>query len=45
MFSPGDLIGAIFNSHKTGDLMAYFTNDLQAVRMGTGMAVTTVLTL
>ena len=31
-----------YNSHKTGDLMAYFTNDLQAVRMGTGMAVITV---
>ena len=30
-----------FNSHKTGDLMAHFTNDLQAVRMGTGMAVIT----
>lgn len=30
-----------FNSHKTGDLMAYFTNDLQAVRMGVGMAVIT----
>lgn len=30
-----------FNSHKTGDLMAHFTNDLQAVRMGVGMAVIT----
>ncbi|MCM1044711.1 MAG: ABC transporter ATP-binding protein/permease [Candidatus Gastranaerophilales bacterium] len=30
-----------FNSHKTGDLMAYFTNDLQAVRMAVGMAVVT----
>ena len=27
-----------FNSHKTGDLMAHFTNDLQAVRMAVGMA-------
>lgn len=31
-----------FNSHKTGDLMAHFTNDLQAVRMGVGFAVITV---
>ena len=30
-----------FNNHKTGDLMAHFTNDLQAVRMGVGMAVIT----
>lgn len=30
-----------FNSHKTGDLMAHFTNDLQAVRMAVGMAVIT----
>lgn len=30
-----------FNSHKTGDLMAHFTNDLQAVRMAVGMAVVT----
>lgn len=31
-----------YNSHKTGDLMAHFTNDLQAVRMGVGIAVITV---
>lgn len=31
-----------FNSHKTGDLMARFTNDLQAIRMAVGMAVVTV---
>lgn len=30
-----------FNTHKTGDLMAHFTNDLQAVRMAVGMAVVT----
>lgn len=30
-----------FNSHKTGDLMAHFTNDLQAIRMAVGMAVVT----
>ncbi len=31
-----------FNTHKTGNLMAYFTNDLEAVRMATGFAVITV---
>ncbi len=31
-----------FNNHKTGDLMAHFTNDLQAVREAVGMAVITV---
>lgn len=35
------LSSRFFNSHKTGDLMAHFTNDLQAVRMGVGMAVIT----
>ncbi|MCD7739500.1 MAG: ABC transporter ATP-binding protein/permease [Lachnospiraceae bacterium] len=30
-----------FNSHKTGDLMAHFTNDLQAVRQAVGMSVVT----
>lgn len=30
-----------FNSHKTGDLMAHFTNDLQAIRQAVGMAVVT----
>ena len=28
-----------YNTHKTGDLMAYFTNDLTAVRAAVGMAV------
>ena len=28
-----------FNEHKTGDLMAHFTNDLNAIRMSVGMAV------
>ena len=37
MFSHMETLSArYYNSHKTGDLMAYFTNDLQAVRMGTG---------
>ena len=30
-----------FNSRKTGDLMAHFTNDLQALRMAVGPAVVT----
>ncbi len=30
-----------YNSHKTGDLMAHFTNDLQSVRMLVGMTVIT----
>ena len=30
-----------FNSHKTGDLMAHFTNDLQSVRQLLGMTVIT----
>ncbi len=30
-----------FNSHKTGDLMARFTNDLSAIRMAVGPAVVT----
>ncbi len=43
MFSHMETLSArYYNSHKTGDLMAYFTNDLQAVRMGAGMAVITV---
>ena len=43
MFSHMETLSArYYNRHKTGDLMAYFTNDLQAVRMGTGMAVITV---
>lgn len=28
-----------YNEHKTGDLMAHFTNDLQAIRMLLGMTV------
>lgn len=35
------LSARFFKSHKTGDLMAHFTNDLQAIRMGVGMAVIT----
>ena len=30
-----------FNNHKTGDLMAHFTNDLMSVRMLVGMTVIT----
>ena len=30
-----------FNTHKTGDLMAHFTNDLQSVRQLLGMTVIT----
>lgn len=30
-----------FNKNKTGDLMAHFTNDLNAIRMATGPAVIT----
>ncbi len=42
MFSHLETLSArYFNSHKTGDLMAHFTNDLQAVRMAVGMAVVT----
>ena len=43
MFSHLETLSArYFNSHKTGDLMAHFTNDLQAVRMAVGPAVVTV---
>lgn len=35
------LSARFFNSHKTGNLMAHFTNDLQAIRMAAGMAVIT----
>ena len=42
MFAHLETLSARFyNSHKTGDLMAHFTNDLQAVRMAVGMAVIT----
>ena len=42
MFAHLETLSArYFNSHKTGDLMAHFTNDLQAVRQATGMAVIT----
>jgi ATP-binding cassette, subfamily B, multidrug efflux pump len=34
-----DLSFSYFNATKTGDLLALFTNDLNAVRMATGMAV------
>ena len=30
-----------FKEHKTGDLMAHFTNDLQAIRMAVGPAIIT----
>lgn len=35
------LSARFYNSHKTGDLMAHFTNDLQAIRMAVGIAVIT----
>ncbi len=42
LFSHLETLSARFyNSHKTGDLMAHFTNDLQAIRMAVGMAVIT----
>ncbi len=42
MFAHLETLSArYYNSHKTGDLMAHFTNDLQAVRMAAGMAVVT----
>ena len=42
MFAHLETLSArFFNSHKTGDLMAHFTNDLQAVRQAAGMAVVT----
>lgn len=42
MFSHLETLSArYFNSHKTGDLMAHFTNDLQAVRMAVGFAIVT----
>lgn len=42
MFAHLETLSARFyNSHKTGDLMAHFTNDLQAVRQAAGMAVIT----
>ena len=36
------LSARFFNAHKTGDLMAHFTNDLNAIREATGWAVITV---
>jgi len=42
MFAHLETLSArYFNAHKTGDLMAHFTNDLQAIRQGVGMAVIT----
>ena len=32
-----------FNSHKTGDLMTNFTNDIEALRNSLGMAVISIL--
>lgn len=42
MFAHLETLSArYFNTHKTGDLMAHFTNDLEAVRVAVGMAVIT----
>lgn len=42
MFAHVETLSArYYNSHKTGDLMAHFTNDLQAIRQAVGMAVIT----
>lgn len=42
MFAHLETLSArYFNTHKTGDLMAHFTNDLQAVRTAVGMAIIT----
>lgn len=42
MFAHVEILSArYYNSHKTGDLMAHFTNDLQAIRQAVGMAVIT----
>ena len=42
MFAHLETLSArYYNSRKTGDLMAHFTNDLQAVRQACGMAVIT----
>jgi len=35
------LSSSFYGRHKTGDLMAHLTNDLQAIRMATGMALVT----
>ncbi len=42
MFAHIETLSArYYNSHNTGDLMAYFTNDLQAIRLAVGIAVIT----
>lgn len=42
MFAHIETLSArYYNSHNTGDLMAYFTNDLQAIRQAVGIAVIT----
>lgn len=42
MFAHVETLSArYYNSHNTGDLMAYFTNDLQAIRQAVGIAVIT----
>lgn len=42
MFAHVETLSArYYNSHNTGDLMAYFTNDLQAIRQAAGIAVIT----
>lgn len=35
------LSARFYNTHKTGDLMAHFTNDLGAIRMAVGIAIIT----
>jgi ATP-binding cassette subfamily B protein len=35
------LSSTFYGQHKTGDLMAHMTNDMQAIRMATGMALVT----
>lgn len=40
MFSKLELLSQrYYNEHKTGDIMSYFTNDLEAVRMAIGPAI------
>lgn len=42
MFAHVETLSArYYNKHNTGDLMAYFTNDLQAIRQAVGIAVIT----
>ena len=42
MFAHMESLSArYYNAHKTGDIMAHFTNDLQAIRMAVGPAIIT----